>query len=107
MKKTGSSDADFKFDLFNHDAFPKGDAVFDVEGRFFRIWIIPSSVPVHIAIDDNVMITCFAFPRTSCVRRAFVEIRAVNRIRREVGIAFDNHRVVALSKCRAAAMLLS
>src|SRR5438046_5156819 len=100
-KKTGSSNADFTFDLFNHDAFPKGDAVFDVESRFFRIWIIPGGIFVHIAVDDNVMITCFAFPRTSCVRRVFAEMRAVNRICREVVIAFDNQRLVALSKCRA------
>ena len=82
--------------LRNYDALPKGDAVFDVGGSFFRIRIIPGGIFVYLAAHRDVVIAGQPLPRAGRVRGAFHKMCSVNRIHGEVMIAFNHHGVFAL-----------
>src|SRR5262245_34123301 len=86
--------------LFDNDTSPECDAIFDIGRRLLWLRVIPSGAFVDGAIDDNVIVTRLAFPRAIGVLITAAKIFAVHGIRREVMIALDDYRIVALSQNR-------
>src|SRR5215813_12593544 len=76
--------------LFYNHAFPKREVIFDVLRGLFRIRIVPCRVLVHFSVDDDVVITRRALPRADRVGVARLETFFVDRVRREIVIAFDD-----------------
>src|SRR5262245_8121069 len=75
--------------LYNH-AFPKRHIIFDVLRGVFRVRIIPRRVFVHFPVDDDVVITRRALPTADSMRVAWLKALLVDRVRREIVIAFDD-----------------
>src|SRR5262249_43518071 len=86
--------------LLDNDTSPECDATFEIGRRVLWLRIVPSRALVDGAVDDNVIVTCLAFPRTIGVLITAAKIFAVHGIRREVMIAFDDYRIVALGQKR-------
>src|SRR5437764_10496007 len=85
--------ASHSFDLH---AAPEGDVLFYLPCRVLRLRVVPSSIFVRLAADDHVVITRRPLPGADRVRLALAQVLAPHRLRREVVIALDHNRVVAL-----------
>jgi len=70
--------------------------VFDLGRCGFGIGIVPGSIFVDLPIDDNIVVARFTFPWASGMRGALLKIFSLNRLRREIVVAFDDYRIVAL-----------
>src|ERR1700741_5504579 len=76
--------------LFDLQAFPKRDVIFDVLSGIFRVRVIPCRVFVHFSVDDDVVITRRTLPTADSVGVARLKVFFVDRVRREIVIAFDS-----------------
>ena len=70
--------------------------VFDLGRCGFGIGIVPGGILVDLPIDDNVVVARFAFPWASGKRCALLKIFSLDRLRREIVVAFDDYRIGAL-----------
>src|SRR5215510_3866801 len=76
--------------LFDLHALPKRDIIFDVLRGVFRVRIKPCRVFIHFSIDDDVVITRRALPAADRVGVARLKVFFVDRVRREIVVAFDD-----------------
>ena len=81
---------------FDRDVTPECNVPFDHSGFLRRGRVVPSSVHVDFAVDHNVVVVGRPFPATNRLFVALLEIRPVDRTRREVDIPFDDLVFVAL-----------
>ena len=82
------------------NAFPKSHMIFDLPGCFTWIRVILGSVFVHLAIDDDIVVAGFAFPRANRVGIARSKVFGFDGGGREVVIVFHHNRSIALGKNR-------
>src|SRR5262245_23004544 len=76
--------------LFDLYAFPKRDVIFDVLRGLFCVRIKPRRVFIHFSVDDDAVITRRALPAADRVGVARLKIFFVDRVRREIVVAFDD-----------------
>jgi hypothetical protein len=74
---------------------PERDVVFDFMRGRFRVRIVPGRIFINFFGDDDVVVTCFAFPGTDAVRAAIADVLTVDGVGGEVMIAFDYDRLIA------------
>src|SRR5690606_8114647 len=104
--RTGSpghdgSDRAIGLPLSRHlDPVPEGDAALYRCGRLLRFGVVPGGVLVDLSIDDDIVVAGVALPGAMAVRTAGPEVLLPDRIWREVVIAFDDDRIVALGQDR-------
>src|SRR6185295_10740241 len=82
--------------LADRDAFPEGDPVPDPGGGGLGVRIIPSGVAIFGAVHLEMVIMGNALPRADRRRVAVAKQRGIDRVAREIMIAFDDQRVVAV-----------
>ena len=75
---------------FHFDTLPERNSALDLRGLRLRIRIIPRGVRVRLAVHGQAVVTGRAFPAAHRVRGAGLEIVALDAVRREVVVAFDN-----------------
>jgi hypothetical protein len=79
---------------------PKGDAVLDLRGGRFRLRVIPRSIAIELAVNDDIVVTRLTLPGTHRVTVAWLQIFAADRIAGKVMITLDDNCIVALCNYR-------
>ncbi len=74
---------------------PEGNAILDLGSGRFWIGIVPGGVAVYLAVNYDIVVTRLALPGTDRMAGARLQIFVVDRIAREIVIAFNDNRVVA------------
>jgi len=77
-------------------ALPEGDAIADLVGLGLGIGVVPGRIGMQLAVDQQREIARRALPGAGGLVIAEGHMVAVERIHREVVVAFDEHGVVAL-----------
>src|SRR5690242_8911126 len=82
--------------LGDFDAFPEGDVVLDVLGVVLGVGVEPRRVGIVLSIYTHGVIAGLAFPASGGVGLGLHQVLALDRVRREVVVAFDFDGLVAL-----------
>src|SRR6478672_9777529 len=74
---------------------PERDSILYLRGLRFWIRIIPGRIAILFPIHDDAEVAGSSLPWAKGVARTVLEMLALERIGREIMIAFHNHGVVA------------